>query len=49
MLQLYGETLIIGTTMNSMLSTKLSSKSNSPMSDIQLDPVPITQVTSRKI
>lgn len=42
MIQLHGDTLIIGTTMNSMLSSHLSN-SNSPMTDIQLDPVPITQ------
>jgi len=45
MLQLHGDTLIIGTTMNSMLSSQLSTKgTSSPMSEIQLDPVPITQV-----
>jgi len=47
MLQLHGDTLIIGTTMNSMLSSPLSTKgTSSPMSEIQLDPVPITQVQS---
>lgn len=45
MLQLLGDTLIIGTTMNSMLSTQLSTKGNSPMHGIQLDPVPITQAS----
>ncbi|CAC5425874.1 EML1_2 [Mytilus coruscus] len=43
MLQFHDDTFFIGTTMNSMLSAELSTKGNSPLSGIQLDPVPITQ------
>lgn len=39
----HGDSIIIGTTVNSMLSITLSKK-NSPLKDVVLDQVPMTQV-----
>ncbi|XP_060076352.1 echinoderm microtubule-associated protein-like 2 [Ylistrum balloti] len=43
MVQIHNETLLIGTTMNSMLSSFFPASKQSPMTDVTLDAIPITQ------
>jgi len=44
MLQIHCESLLIGTTVNSMLSAELSTQQGAPLADVILDAIPITQV-----
>ncbi|XP_021366584.1 echinoderm microtubule-associated protein-like 1 [Mizuhopecten yessoensis] len=43
MLQIHNESLLIGTTMNSMLSSFFAASKTSPLADVTLDAIPITQ------
>ncbi|XP_033726226.1 echinoderm microtubule-associated protein-like 2 [Pecten maximus] len=43
MIQIHNESLLIGTTMNSMLSSFFPASKQSPLTDVTLDAIPITQ------